>query len=1185
MVQQTPLKKQSNSLALLIVCGLVCFLAATNLSFADQDLAREPLSASWKSDAELTDVYFLDANLGWAVGAQGVILRTTNGGKDWREISQAPEHVADTLSLQQKLLNMRTGTQTSSTGLANGSSQSQQLPVRCRFESICFINATHGWVAGGYDVPYVDRSRAVVLRTQDGGQTWESIRSLVIPRISKIHFDDQLNGWAVGRTGNLFQAGVYYTANGGQTWSSKSSEKMVGWTDAVKSSLGILAIDHDGKPGVLGSNGHEFSVIRQKGLKKIDQMKNDQMEFDQMRINQVAMSDARQGWAAGEQGTMLKTIDGGQSFMPIGLDSANAAQINRRIAASAVQFDLKTVAVTSKKVWFAGDPGTLLFAVDRETSQAIARRLPIQTRINKLHFSDDQNGWAVGALGCILSTNDGGETWALQRGKSQTAAMLVINASPDSTGFELFSKYASQDNHLCAWALMGSNLEEYQSLSQATDRLGGSTSHLIDSRDSDEALKNLVRLIRCLQPRLIVLNAQTPNTNRSQSNQASQKIQIMVNEAIELAADRAAYGQQIVDAGLKPWQVSRLATRDSVGEVNIDSRQLLPGLGMLIEDQIAVSRAMTGQSVVPKQTLSYRVTELTRNGAVKAGDLLSGLGHISNNLNTKRSESNERHGNLTAIHQASAKQRTFAQFLKFESTTAQDFLVWRQQVQSFAMKMESDIAGVWLMQLAERYIAAGKPELAAASAELLVKRWAEHAFAPAALSWLANYYGSDEFGQIEFLKRVQSGQIGRGLKQGSDAADQTDVAAVNTGKDFQTTSQVVQTGGVSQLVWAPVKVLEAAELKKASNDQASDQTIDDAKQTFFAARHQRAGTLLKQLGRRDPELIASTQYKFFEAQLARQISGKITNESRWENLASNLAQQRDDSGVGVSIGAQRELALGGFESADRRAIENALSCLATSRRPKLDGKLNDSCWQSVIQTGNAISATANLVPVAGQAQPNQDITLMAFDDKFLYLGVVCQKVEGHYYNLRKSARTRDSDVSRRDRIEFVIDTNRDYRTAFKFVVDHRGWPNDSCAGSLGWDPQWYVAQSEDESTWTVEVAIPLEQIAARNPDGNTTWALALKRKVFDDRNVWEHETKSVQSTSDAPELSGLQVGLAANPADFTLIRFVQRQPGRTGQPMGANFEQTSSPKPPTSQSRAQYISRRPPSVPTGLGRR
>ena len=1109
-VLQTSLAKTCSLAVCSILLSVLSVLAMSGIARADQNMPYESLPTAWKTEAELTDVFFLNPNLGWAVGAQGVILRTTNGGKQWSEISQAPDVVADDISLQQKLNNMRSGTRTRYSGIASDSAQTQQRPVRCRFESVCFVDAQHGWIAGGYEVPYVGRTRAVVMRTDDGGQTWEPIRSLVIPRINKIRFTDQLTGWAVGRTGNLFQTGVFYTANGGQTWSSKSSSKMPGWTDAVNTSQGLLTIDYEGKLGLLrGSNDFEASVIRQESLP---------------RFNQIEMIDQQQGWAVGEQGSVLRTADGGRSFSPLEFSWSNAADPSARIATLISEFDLKTVAVTSGKIWFAGDPGTLLFAVDRTTGKAIARRIPIQSRINKIVFADDQHGWAVGALGCILSTSNGGETWALQRGRNRTAAVLVVNSSPHRVGYELFSKYAGQENHLCASVLIGSNQnsgQRFQSVTQATDRLGGATTDLIDSiQDAPGATKKLVRLIRSLQPRLIVLNTESSGGDRSGQGESG-KLQLLVNDAIRLAADRNSFDRQIVDAGLKPWQVSRLATRDSVGTVSIDARQLLPRTGKLIEDEIAISRAISGQSVLPDETLGYRISELTRNGKIKAGDLFSGLVQDSN---TQRSNGKHKYGNLASIHQASAKQKTFDQFLKFESNTSQDFLVWRQQVQAFAMKMDSDVAGVWLMQLAERYFAAGKPELAAASTELLVTRWSEHAFAPAALSWLAHYYGSDEFGQIEFLKRVRSGQIGA-----SDKTNSIALASASTDKDFQATPQVVQAGGVSQLVWAPVK--EIAKSDSAREGIEGSETIAMQKQKFFAARHQRAGQFLKQLGRRDPELVAGLQFQLMEAQIARQISGKITNENRWEKLS----QRRDALESEISIGAQRELAIGGFKTNQPIA---KLTCVAASRRPKLDGKLEDACWKNAIQTGNVITSSVKLEAPQNQIQANQDVTVMAHDNEFLYVGFVCQKVQGHYYNLRKQARPRDPDLSRRDRVELSIDTNRDYRSSFKFVIDHRGWVNESCSGSRGWDPDWYVAQSEDETTWTVEVAIPLEQIAAESLDDKTTWAFAIKRKIFDDRNVWKSRSSAL--VSDRLQLGGLQIGLTSSPSEFELVRFADQ---------------------------------------------
>ena len=150
-------------------------------ALADHDLAREQVPSSWKDDAELTDVFFLNSNLGWAVGAQGVILRTTNGGNTWNEISNVSKEVINDIPLDQKVRNLKRGVQSRTTGLANG--RSTHHPIRCRFESVHFINEKYGWIGGGYEVPYVGRSRAIVMRTKDGGLTWDAVDGLVIPRI------------------------------------------------------------------------------------------------------------------------------------------------------------------------------------------------------------------------------------------------------------------------------------------------------------------------------------------------------------------------------------------------------------------------------------------------------------------------------------------------------------------------------------------------------------------------------------------------------------------------------------------------------------------------------------------------------------------------------------------------------------------------------------------------------------------------------------------------------------------------------------------------------------------------------------------------------------------------------------------------------------------------------------------
>ena len=543
--------------------------------------------------------------------------------------------------------------------------------------------------------------------------------------------------------------------------------------------------------------------------------------------------------------------------------------------------------------------------------------------------------------------------------------------------------------------------------------------------------------------------------------------------------------------------------------MTIDPRQLLPRIGKLMEDQIALSRATTGQSILSESGSVLRVTELTNNGRPQAGNLLSGLAGA---LIPNRFKSNEKHSNLVAIQQASTKQKKFDEFVKFEAKTPQDFFVWRQKVRTFAMKMDNDVAGVWLMQLAERYLAAGEMELAAGSAEMLVTRWSGHAFAPSALWWLANYYASDEFGQIEFGRRVELGLIN------ADGG----VSATDSGNEFNTAPVLQQNGGGGELKWVPTNT----PISKSQSTQPAEKpkTLSQTRAQFLKQRHSRAGHFFKLLARKDPDLVASPQFRMMDVHLAKRIQGAIANEARWQTIAKS-------DPLGIGIGAHRELILNGFEGVFGQTTP-ILNCDKTDTRPNLDGQLNDACWQQAIRSRSLVKSKIHLSDESQPASnPNVDQTLFSFDDEFLYVGIVCQKLPGHYYNARKSARIRDANLDRRDRVELTIDVDRDYRSAYKLVVDHRGWVGESCSGTNGWNPNWYVSQSENETSWTVEFAIPIDQLSSKQLEPTTVWAFGLKRRIFDDRDVWN------QSADSSNKKVGLQVGLDANPNAFELIRF------------------------------------------------
>ena len=113
---------------------------------------------------------FVDATHGWAVGDNGTILVTSNGGATW-------------------------------TGQASGTAN--------LLWSVTFTDASHGWAVG---------ANGTILATSNGGATWTAQSSGTAQTLLGVAFTDASHGWAVGNAGTILA-----TVNGGATWTAQTS--------------------------------------------------------------------------------------------------------------------------------------------------------------------------------------------------------------------------------------------------------------------------------------------------------------------------------------------------------------------------------------------------------------------------------------------------------------------------------------------------------------------------------------------------------------------------------------------------------------------------------------------------------------------------------------------------------------------------------------------------------------------------------------------------------------------------------------------------------------------------------------------------------------------------------------------------------------------------------------------------
>jgi len=114
--------------------------------------------------------------------------------------------------------------------------------------------------------------------------------------------------------------------------------------------------------------------------------------------------------------------------------------------------------VHGSHVWVAGSPGTRVFhSADLGRSWrsfATGQMLPLRA----LTFVDDKQGWAVGELGTILATDDGGYSWHVQRPAKypagRRAALLAVFARAQDVPLEAIAEIGVAEGYLATISLL-----------------------------------------------------------------------------------------------------------------------------------------------------------------------------------------------------------------------------------------------------------------------------------------------------------------------------------------------------------------------------------------------------------------------------------------------------------------------------------------------------------------------------------------------------------------------------------------------------------------------------------------------------------------------------------------------------------------------------------------------------------
>ncbi len=307
--------------------------------------------------AQLYDVYFTDNQTGWAVGNDGIIVNTTDGGQNW-----VPQ--------------------------TSGTTE--------RIRAVFFIDANTGWAVGGV-------SNKVMLKTTDGGLNWSDIApaNIVNNQIRDIAFADTNTGWVI-----VYDS-IYLTTDGGENWTIEpysTGEPQMGFDHKA------IAVTSDTTSYIAGTRrrnttGSTYADVFNKNPYQsplyfygagVENFNKD----DKLRC--IAFSNYSTGFAGGDKGIIYRFEQedpynmAGPWKINLDLSSANISAI------SSISFPSESNGMFNVGTDISGTSYALIYhtADTGNTWSATPDTIP-ELLVATIHAPDTANAWIVGLGGKI----------------------------------------------------------------------------------------------------------------------------------------------------------------------------------------------------------------------------------------------------------------------------------------------------------------------------------------------------------------------------------------------------------------------------------------------------------------------------------------------------------------------------------------------------------------------------------------------------------------------------------------------------------------------------------------------------------------------------------------------------------------------------------------------------------------
>ena len=245
-------------------------------------------SGTVTTSADINAIEFIDNQNGFAVGAQGTIIKLTNAGTIWEYKNLSTPYNLTAIHFTTDRIGYIAGDRgliMKTTDGGNTWNIVNEPSTTFNINALTFVNSELGYAVG---------QNGNMLKTVNAGQNWTAVETGTANHLMDVRFAGVNNGYAIGKRGTILN-----TTNGGETWSVLNANTFVDLNSIYFT---------DATTGFIAANGAIFKTVN--GGQTWTTVYNEQSK----NFNTIFFTSLTDGFAYGSYGAVAKTTDAGATW-------------------------------------------------------------------------------------------------------------------------------------------------------------------------------------------------------------------------------------------------------------------------------------------------------------------------------------------------------------------------------------------------------------------------------------------------------------------------------------------------------------------------------------------------------------------------------------------------------------------------------------------------------------------------------------------------------------------------------------------------------------------------------------------------------------------------------------------------------------------------------------------------------